>query len=306
MKSFDKNGYKISEMTLGTVQLGLNYGINNKSGKPSADTASEILKTAEECGITTFDTAAAYGDSECVIGEYFSKSENRRAIVTKAHFDDVSKAELFDVLVNKAKLSAERLRIGKLPFFMLHNESYIKKYGTSIINALVKLKNEGFVEHIGASFSDKTDILNLCDTDAFDCIQVPLNIFDSKEISDGSVKKLSESGVTVFVRSVYLQGLFFMNPDDLPKKLSSAREPISKLRKLSEAAGMSIGELALSFIRSTEGVGSIVLGCETAEQVRENAKMFGKEKLSEELRGKVLEAADGIDPVVIRPWEWKL
>ncbi len=30
-------------MTLGTVQLGLNYGISNKDGKPSSDIADEIL-----------------------------------------------------------------------------------------------------------------------------------------------------------------------------------------------------------------------------------------------------------------------
>ena len=47
MKYFEKNGYRISEMTLGTVQLGMNYGINNKDGKPSSDIADEILKTAE-------------------------------------------------------------------------------------------------------------------------------------------------------------------------------------------------------------------------------------------------------------------
>lgn len=306
MKQFDKNGYKISEMTLGTVQLGMNYGINNKNGKPSAETAAKILETAESCGITTFDTAAAYGDSENVLGEYFFKRNSKPTIVTKLHFDDISKNELFDVLVKKAELSAKRLRVEKLPFLMLHNESYIKKYGASIINALKKLKSEGFVENIGASFSDKRELSSLCDAETFDCIQIPLNIFDNKEISDGSIEKLSEQGVSVFVRSVYLQGLFFMNANELPGKLLPAREPIEKLRRLSEEFGMTVGELALSFIRSAEGVSSIVLGCETAEQTRQNAEMFKKDKLSEEMKSKILEIADGINPIVIRPWEWNL
>ena len=51
-------------MILGTVELGLDYGINNSEGKPSKMQAFELLDTAWNGGIRELDTAAAYGDSE--------------------------------------------------------------------------------------------------------------------------------------------------------------------------------------------------------------------------------------------------
>ena len=64
---------KISEITLGTAQLGFNYGIANKTGKPSIIIANEILKSALKYGINTFDTSPVYGKSEQIIGSFLKK-----------------------------------------------------------------------------------------------------------------------------------------------------------------------------------------------------------------------------------------
>ena len=72
MRFIEKNGYKISELTLGTVQLGLAYGVNNYRGMPSFEESSAILDTALSEGIISFDTAQAYGESETVLKRYFS------------------------------------------------------------------------------------------------------------------------------------------------------------------------------------------------------------------------------------------
>jgi len=63
MKTVNIKGLEISALSLGTVQLGLSYGINNADGKPSQETANAILNAALEGGINTLDTAAAYGDN---------------------------------------------------------------------------------------------------------------------------------------------------------------------------------------------------------------------------------------------------
>lgn len=47
-----------SRLILGTAQLGLNYGLANKSGKPDKLMAFEILNKALEYGIDAFDTQA--------------------------------------------------------------------------------------------------------------------------------------------------------------------------------------------------------------------------------------------------------
>ena len=42
MEYTNKHGYDFSKLTLGTVQLGMHYGISNVHGKPSSGVAGEI------------------------------------------------------------------------------------------------------------------------------------------------------------------------------------------------------------------------------------------------------------------------
>ncbi len=71
MEYIEIQGLHLPRLTLGTVQLGMDYGIANTAGKPDYEKSAGILDAALEGGINAFDTAAAYGDSEAVIGRYF-------------------------------------------------------------------------------------------------------------------------------------------------------------------------------------------------------------------------------------------
>ena len=50
----------VDKIVLGTVQLGMDYGITNSYGKPEKLEALNILETAWENGIRRFDTAPGY------------------------------------------------------------------------------------------------------------------------------------------------------------------------------------------------------------------------------------------------------
>ena len=82
-----------------------------------------------------------------------------------------------------------------------------------------------------------------------------------------------------------MQGLFFLDPDriDDPILLEYAEPKIRRLGEIAKAEGMSISQLAIAFIRDTLGVTSLVLGADTAEQVRENISYFEAPELSSEL-----------------------
>ena len=57
-----------TRLVLGTVQLGLDYGIANENGKPTQDQATAIIQKAWDNGIREFDTAQAYVTIENVLG----------------------------------------------------------------------------------------------------------------------------------------------------------------------------------------------------------------------------------------------
>lgn len=189
MKFVQKNGYKISELTLGTVQFGLAYGVNNDKGMPSFEESSAILDTALSSGIVSFDTAQAYGESELVLKRFFEKENRERTLITKVVFRDVDKSGVKDKLFDMTRASIERLGVEKIPFLKLHCQDMLELYGDTLVYAMQDLKKEGLVDGIGVSFSDKSRLLELTDGCGFDCVQIPANIFDSKEIMDGSIKK---------------------------------------------------------------------------------------------------------------------
>lgn len=110
-------GMKISKFTLGTVQLGIDYGIANKGGKPDIEKSFSILKTAEELGINAYDTSEAYGDSENVLGKYFSEKSDKTIqplIITKVRAkpgDEEEGTDLEKNITSYVEASLERLFI---------------------------------------------------------------------------------------------------------------------------------------------------------------------------------------------------
>ncbi len=72
-----------NRIILGTAQLGLKYGINNKTGKPSIDASVEILNAAFDNGVRYLDTAEAYGNAQEIIGTFHKKFGKKFKIITK-------------------------------------------------------------------------------------------------------------------------------------------------------------------------------------------------------------------------------
>ena len=140
MKYTVKNGYKISDLTLGTVQLGLAYGVNNDKGMPSYEESSAILNTALDSGIISFDTAQAYGESELVLKRFFENDTRERTLITKVVFRDVDKSGVKDKLFDMTRTSIERLGVEKIPFLKLHNQDMLELYGDTLVYALQDLK----------------------------------------------------------------------------------------------------------------------------------------------------------------------
>lgn len=70
----------LSKLVLGTVQFGLQYGINS-AGRPSIEQVSDILNNAKTGGILILDTSSAYGNAEEVLG--YVKAGESFKIVSK-------------------------------------------------------------------------------------------------------------------------------------------------------------------------------------------------------------------------------
>ena len=286
MKNTTVAGKSISKMSLGTVQFGLHYGIANDVGKPPEEQSFEMIKAALDGGVTSIDTARAYGDSEDIIGRYFKKNpENIPFISTKVPpFPEADVKLLEKHIIESVETSLEALGLNKVENIMLHNGVSLFRYGDETAKIMGDLVRRGYCDMVGASVYDAKEIDKMLTYEEYTSTQIPMSIFDQRLINGGYVEKLASRGFTVFVRSVFLQGLFFLDPDKItdPILLEHAKPRIQKLRELSEKEGMSVTELAISFLRDYPGVTSLVLGSDNAQQVKANVQHFSAHPLSEE------------------------
>ena len=280
MKTTVVKGIPLSALSLGTVQLGVNYGINNDAGKPDRTQAFQILDCAMEKGITALDTAASYGDSEEVLGAWLKTVDpaKRPYVMTKLAHDTMGHSSL-DALRKAVREGVEKakakLGLEQIPLLMLHScDDYIGNED-NVTKVFEELKASGDILHSGISAYSHHDYGMIADS-GFDATQIPLNIFDWVQIENGGIEKLAKSGMMVFVRSVYLQGLVFKNPENPGVGMEFAIPTLRKFRALCEKFGLEPATLAMSFVLSLPGVHSLVLGSEKVEQVEQNAALFEK------------------------------
>lgn len=293
-------------MTLGTVQLGMNYGINNTSGVPSKELSFSILNQAYEGGVTILDTSDDYGNSEEIIGEFLKENKSKRfAICTKFKLTNNVKKDVYSTMRTSAINSIKNLNTDHIDILMSHTEQDYINYGPEMIDAFARLKKDGLILNSGISLSKKDLFNDIHKSGAFDAFQIPLNVFDNKEILDGTINKISNDGTMVFVRSVYLQGLFFKKPSELcNSKLSCAIPYLESLDLIAKEYNLTASQLAFLFIRDSYGVDSLVVGSETPEQVLNNVKLFEAPTLKKSVLKDIQKYFSNVNKLVISPWEW--
>lgn len=290
---------EISKITLGTVQLGLEYGIANKTGKPTLENAFKILDAAINGGISSFDTSAEYGDSEEVLGSYFkSHPEKDPFICTKLKLDSLKDHE--SSLVEKTiyffvERSMKRLGINRIPVCLLHNPNDLSRFGRTVPDTFKKLADEGYIVSAGASIYTVQEAEKMMENDIYRAVQLPMNLFDVSFYKKGLLQKMYNEGIDVFVRSVFLQGLFFFHPDTLPSELVPYRDLIVKLNRFCAETGIGIKELAFTLVRDTEGIKSIVVGAETPEQITQTIELSKADGVDKEKKRAVMELFSDVD-----------
>ncbi len=297
----------MSVFSLGTVQLGMAYGLGEYAVKPTKEDAFYLLDCAKDGGVDNLDTANNYGDSEAIIGEWLQTipKNERPFIVTKiGPFDHSSEAALRADILRQTDGCLQTLGVDSLDMLMVHTYTDYAKHPDVVRDVFAKLKADGKIRYSGLSVYSEDDYFDVACSD-FDAVQIPLNVFDWRRIEDGGVKAIADAGKAIFVRSVFLQGLVFQSPDQLDPRMEFCRPYLEKYRQLCDTFHMSPAVLALSYVLSVNGVASVVLGCQIADHVKSNCSLIDQvQTLTDEQLAILHDAFANIDPRVIDPRQW--
>jgi len=267
-----------NKLVLGTAQLGLDYGIANKMGKPEENKAFEIMKYAVENGINYFDTAYSYGNSETTIGKFlniFEVYKNKINIITK--MPSLKKEKLSEKNINNRFFeSLHRLGQESIYCYMIHDFSDIENNCDEIGNIFLKLKENGYIKKNGVSIYEPYQLEFLVKYFDFDLIQLPINIFDQRFITNKSLQRLKRKNIEVYARSIFLQGLLFLEENTLSPKMKKFKNYLSRLNEISLKYNFSKEEIALLFVKAITEIDKIVIGVEKIDQLQRNVKILSK------------------------------
>jgi aryl-alcohol dehydrogenase-like predicted oxidoreductase len=294
---------KFSRIQLGTVQFGLNYGIANTGGKPTYEQAREIVQTAVENGINCFDTAAAYGDCEKILGRIIKELSLRGKIHVISKIPPVSvqthSAKEAEKFISKSvENSLRRLRLDYLSAGLFHREEDIK-----YLPVLRQLETEGLLKGCGVSL----DTAEYCDyalANKVKFVQLPYNILDKR--FDCFLSGAKKQNINIFARSLYLQGLLLMPEENIAEALREVIPVRRCLAGLAADAGMSMAELCARFVLSNPAISSILTGVDNIKQLKQNLQLLKKGSLPVELYQAVKAAVPPLEEKVVRPCRWIL
>ena len=176
-RTLGKTGYKISEVSLGTWQLG------GKWGEPySEKTADAILNAAYDSGVNFFDTADVYngGLSEESIGRFLKTKKDKVYVATKCgrklspHTADGYNRENITGFVED---SLKRLGVEALDLVQLHCPPTDVYYRMEAFDALEALKKQGKIVHYGVSVEKVEEALKAIEFHGVASVQIIFNMF---------------------------------------------------------------------------------------------------------------------------------
>jgi len=251
-----------SKLILGTVQFGLPYGINNKNGFLTEEDVDKILQRAKILGIKTLDTAAAYGKAEKRIGA-FHKNNQAFNVITKFSKKEGGNWE------TSLKNSLNNLNLKRVDTIMFHSFDTFLKNKEIITEILTENKGRLF-NKLGVSVYTNQELSALKNVDEVDVIQLPFNLLDNEHQRSEILQELQSSGKEIHTRSCFLQGLFFMDDESLPKNLVALKPYLRKIKNIAEENKVEIGHLALQYVLNKNYIDGVLFGVDSIQQLEQN------------------------------------
>jgi myo-inositol catabolism protein IolS len=283
IRSLGNSDLKISAIIMGTWQAGKDMW----AGIEDAQTTAAI-RAAFEAGITTFDTAEAYGKghSERVLGAALADVRDRVVLATKV-FANHLKA---DQVMAACHQSLKNLKTDYIDLYQIHWPS--GSFGSKPVPveetmaAMNKLKEQGKIRAVGVSNFSRLQLEEAVQYGQIESLQPPYSLF-WRHVEKDAMPYCKANNISILAYSPMAQGLLTgkFGPDHTfqkgdhrvknrlfqPENLERVRQALDRLRPLADELGVSTGQLALAWVISHGGTCAIA-GARHKDQAAQNAR----------------------------------
>lgn len=258
-----------NKIALGTVQFGIDYGINSSQGLTQPEEVKSILNYARSMDVDLLDTAPAYGNSEEVLGK--ANVDDFKIVTKTRYFDnfEISSSDV-DSIKNDFSCSLLDLRQSCIYGLLIHNATDLLKPGSKkLFNQLKEFKQEKKICKIGVSVYDNYQLQSIIENFDIDIVQLPFNILDKRLIDSGMLKTLQNRGIEVHARSVFLQGLLLMTNQNRPSKFKRWSALWKMWDDWLHDNKITALEATIRYVISMSEIEKVLVGVKTTEQLKE-------------------------------------
>lgn len=287
--------------------MGLDYGINNKTGKPTREMALSILDRALAQDIKIFDTAHAYGDAEEILGEFISSRNlyDKVSIISKfkPELNQDYIKDMGQAVETEIRKSLGKLKISCLDGYLLHDPKHI--YNKEIVGSLQACQRKGLVKNIGVSIYNEEDAIYAVRSGKINYIQIPYSVFDQRLNKTDFFNIAKDNQVTVFARSIFLQGLVFMRDEEIPASLAEIKRYLAEFDAIINRYNLTRLQAALLFVYGNNYINYIVFGADNIKQIDNNIKIIKESVNYEECMSELKNRFGNINQNFISPNAWK-
>ena len=277
---------QINKIGLGTWGLGGIY-----YGKVSFDQGVAAVRAYIDAGGRHIDTAFAYHQSEEIIGEAIKPYRREDLFITSKTYAGCDNRADIPKVRTDLEISLRDLGVDYVDCYMIHGSPTDEEHMLALADMYDQLKAEGKILSIGASIRGPTVTDVTRDTailyaksGRIDVIQLTYSIARQKHLA--AIAAAGQNKVGLIARWVLESGMLagkypigheFVWPDTRNRYRPAERDAILQIgldiRKNLPPGFKNAAEVAVAFVLSEPSVTGIILGANTAEQVRRNCDL---------------------------------
>jgi aryl-alcohol dehydrogenase-like predicted oxidoreductase len=252
----------IAKLGLGSGQFGLGEQTAFR-GRPREAEARDILAIAARSGVGVLEVGRASAAGETSLGQALPRPNPFKISLTTVRPDrgpDLVEAE---IRAQMRRIGAERVDA----LFAPSATDLLAPQGAQLWDRLKALRDQGLCNKIGVSVYASDDPVGLSRRFKPDVVQAPASLLDQRLIVDGTLASLTEMGVEVHLRSIFLNGVLFLPPDRAPSHLKAAAGRISRARRLIAEGRSDPLQAALGFALSRPEASTVLVGVASAAEM---------------------------------------
>lgn len=281
-----RSGLKISSIIMGTFQAGRDKWVGIDDAQSTA-----AIRAALEAGITTFDSAEAYGKghAERILGAALGDVRQRVVLATKVSPNRLG----YSQVLNACHGSLKNLRTDYIDLYQIHWPS--GAFGGRVVPieetmaAMIRLKEQGKIRAIGVSNFSQAQLAAAVKCGPVDSLQPAYSLF-WRHVEQDAMPYCSDHNISILAYSPMAQGLLTgkFGPDHRlekgdhrsknklfqPQSYQRVQQALARLQPIAEQLGVSSGQLALAWVTAHPGTCAIA-GARNARQAAENACAAG-------------------------------